>query len=184
MNLDFHTALALATTLFAALSLRWSRRADRRAHEAQGLSVRAAAAADLADALHRLRPLTRHADVAPVNAGQVAKAMQDFEDLAERHRFTLPPHLAAIQREVRAAMGNCFGAPGWAGLGMRLADQQLATFDPHWWDITHSYLNHVNFCLQDWRTAPTRRKPSKLTYFHAWRADEDVAYFGYTRNFE
>lgn len=74
-------------------------------------------------------------------------------------------------------MGNCFGPPAWAGLDARLADHELATFDHYWWEITRSYLDHVDAVLQDWRLAPTRRRPTELVAFHAWRREEDAAYF-------
>lgn len=74
-------------------------------------------------------------------------------------------------------MGNCFGAPAWAGLDARLRDQGLAAFDHYWWEVTRSYLEHVDTCLQDWRTAPNRRHPTELTCFHAWRKHEDTTNF-------
>lgn len=177
MSNDADTALAALALLISVLSAWWGWRADRRADATHGLVVRTNAVADLTDGLHRLRRLARQADVAPLIAEGVTDAMVDFEDRVQRHQAVLPAHLQIVGREVRAAMGNCFGSPALVGLDARLAEGELSTFDHYWWEITRSYLEHVNTCLQDWRTAPTRRRPTELTYFHAWRKGEDATYF-------
>lgn len=161
----------------AVTAARWGWRADRRAAAAEGLTVRLLAVADLADGLHNLRRLARQADVASVAADQIAAVMVDFEDRAHRHTAVLPTHLRAVERNVRTAMGNCFGAPALTAWDPHLARHEVATFDRYWWDITRTYLDHVDTCLQDWRTAPERRPLTELSQFHAWRKDEDAAYF-------
>jgi len=177
------TAVAVLSLVVAVLSLavavasaRWSRRADRRAEGATATAVRGAAVSDLVDGLHRVRRLARQADVAPVTAQQVVEVMVDFEDRSHRHQAVLPTHLRAVGREVRAAMGNAFGSPAWAGLDARQASGDLAAFDHYWWEVTRSYLEHVDTCLQDWRVAPARRRPSELVHFYAWRQGEDASY--------
>lgn len=173
------TVVALTTSLLGIPvtihTAWWAWHAHRSARDAQSIAIRTAAVADLADGLHRLRRLARQADVAAVTASDVSAAMVDFEDRHHRHRAVLPRHLQAVNREVRAAMGNCFGAAAMAGLDARLKDHDLASFDQYWWDVTRTYLDHVDICLQDWRTAPTRRRPTRLIHFYEWRRDEDAA---------
>lgn len=175
MSLD--TLLKVAPLVVSTLALALSWRGYQQSGRAEGLSVRTAAVAELVDGLHRARRLARQADVEPVSAEQVIAVMVDFEDRAHRHRAVLPGHLRAVGREVRAAMGNCFGTPAWAGLDARLAHGEMAAFDRYWWDVTHSYLEYVDAVLQDWRTAPTSRRHTKLTGFHDWRREEDSAHF-------
>lgn len=171
-------AVAAVIAMLAAVhSAQTSARAERRSDFAHGLAVRTAAVADLQDGLHRLRRLTRQADVSRITGEDIAAAMVDFEDRAHRHHAVMPAHLGAVDREVRAAMGNCFGSPALAGWDARLAQQEPTTFDHYWWEITRSYLEHVDTCLQDWRLAPTRRRSQELVRFHAWRKDEDASRF-------
>lgn len=182
MNLDttltvLMSVVSVAAMLAAVHSARTSARAERRAEVAHGLAVRTAAVADLQDGLHRLRRLIRQADVSPTPARGIAAVMVDFEDRAQRHHAVMPAHLGGVERQVRVAMGNCFGSAALAGWDIRLAEQEPTTFDQYWWEITRTYLDHVDACLQDWRLAPTRRQPVELVPFHAWRRDEDASRF-------
>lgn len=185
MNLDttltvLTSVVSVAAMLAAVHSARTSARAERRASAAHGLAVRTAAVADLQDGLHRLRRLVRQADVSFASARTIASAMVDFEDRAQRHHAVMPTLLGAVDRQVRVAMGNCFGSPALVGWDPRLADREATTFDSYWWDITRTYLDHVDACLQDWRLAPTRRQAIELVPFHAWRRDEDASRFAPT----
>lgn len=170
-------AAFLLSLLATIVTVCWNWHAHRSTKEAPGTEVRTDAVKDLVDGLHRVRRLARQADVAAVTASDVSAVMVDFEDRYHRHQAVLPRHLRAVDREVRAAMGNCFGAPAMAGWDARLGGQRLAAFDRYWWDITRTYLDHVDTCLQEWRTAATRRRPTKLVHFYTWRRDEDAEYF-------
>ena len=173
-------AVSVVALMLGVLSARWGWRAERRARAARPFAVYDAAVDDLVQALCRLRALVRHGDVIAPSAEQVAAAMVDFEDCVQRHLGATPAHLVGIDRQVRAAMGNCYGTAAWAGLDPRLADRLLVSAEHYWWQITSSYLEHVNACLQHWRTTPTPRRPRYLVNFYAWRRDEDAAHFAPT----
>jgi hypothetical protein len=69
-------------------------------------------------------------------------------------------------------MANCFGGPASAGLDPRCESLPQSAFDPYWWDLLTSYLDHVRIRFSRWLVKDAPVALITEQYF-TWYRDED-----------
>lgn len=135
-----------------------------------GLRCHVSAVERLLPGIARLRALVHESLVNELMPRDVATAVYAFEEDCMQHAIALPRELQSVRRDVRAAVGNYFGAASLAAVDARLRDEPLSELDPYWQDISSSYLEYVMSQLQHSLIQP---RPPKLIHFEFWRRDED-----------
>lgn len=144
--------------------------AKRTALSKRASDAHVSAVEHLLPGIARLRALVHESVVSELRPRDIGTAVYAFEENCMQHAIALPQELQSVRRNVRAAVGNYFGAASLTAVDARLRDEPLSERDPYWQDISASYLEYVMTQLQQSLVQP---RPPTLIRFEFWRRDED-----------
>lgn len=136
-------------------------------------SVQAEAVDHLLPAVARILGLLHASSVRTLEPVEVGRAVVDFEELCLQHDAVLPNRVRPVRREVRAAVGNYFGAVSFVAVAAEFQEHPLGEPDAYWQDISISYVEYV---LGDLKESAASPKGRRMISFHEWRRDEDDDY--------
>lgn len=144
-------------------------------------SAQSEAVDHLLPALARIRGLLHASSVRTVEPTEVGRAVVDFEDMCLQHGVVLPERVRPMRREVRAAVGNCFGGVSLAAVAAEFQEYPLGEPDAYWRDISVSYVEYV---LRELKQSAASSKGRRMISFHEWHRDEDEDYRASLRSVE
>lgn len=138
----------------------------------RGLSFQRVAVQAIGDSVTELFSVVQHDDVVRLGNATIAGAIRRFDQAWQKWQHELPEGSAHLRGSIRAAMGNCFGGPAPAGIDPRCESLPQSAFDPYWWNLLTSYLDHVRIRFSRWlpRNDPVALSTEK---YLTWRSDED-----------
>ncbi|NUP74745.1 MAG: hypothetical protein HOQ07_08880 [Sinomonas sp.] len=129
------------------------------------------AAERIGDALGVIHELIEHADVEPPSRHEVGSALRQFETEWRRLGRRLPRGAWHLGRSIREATANLFGSSA-ALEYLGSEDREPEPLHPYWWDISLTYIEHVQASLSRW-LVDERRRPLMPMPYDQWRRDED-----------
>ena len=138
---------------------------------------RAEAAVALVSSLERIGTLVEQADGDLVGADEFADAFVEWDQIWRVERHRLPSTWAAIDRDLRDAVGQFAGGVVASGLDRRMRSQPLSEPSWQWQTNAELYLKYLGCAVM----AATHRRPRRPMHYGEWLAANDVGPAGRCR---